>query len=297
MTDKEGRLHQALLRNAVRNGRKTIELTSTVSVSNFMEQPIFVSFKDTASDMHHDVELQHRVAEFCPLRYAHTAEIHLHVGEYEGSQISVDTITSKALAACVNLGDSEHPLYARAIIKEDTVYDAFNKDCISVFTLTLVPVMSIMNLLPVNMEYHVYDADTKIAEGAIKEGEEIKFNGAAILAQERKDVKLRIAIRPDGFEEFSNPSESIIPFPMEKPQSVSLKDSEGHTLRLTYKAVCSNLGVTTLEVYCDFWLVNCTGETITVMEREKMNPNSGCCLRFQHRLCLLKTSISIRVRI
>ena len=267
MTDKEGRLHQALLRNAVRNGRKTIELTSTVSVSNFMEQPIFVSFKDTASDMHHDVELQHRVAEFCPLRYAHTAEIHLHVGEYEGSQISVDTITSKALAACVNLGDSEHPLYARAIIKEDTVYDAFNKDCISVFTLTLVPVMSIMNLLPVNMEYHVYDADTKIAEGAIKEGEEIKFNGAAILAQERKDVKLRIAIRPDGFEEFSNPSESIIPFPMEKPQSVSLKDSEGHTLRLTYKAVCSNLGVTTLEVYCDFWLVNCTGETITVMEK------------------------------
>lgn len=267
MKDSEGHPYKALLRNAVRNGRKTIELTSNVSVSNFMEQPVFVSFKDTTSDLHHDVELKHRVSEFCPLRYASNAEICLHVGEYEGCQISVNTLTSKAVAHCVNLGDSHHPLYARTIIKEDTIYDAFNKECISAFTLTLVPVISMMNLLPVSMEYRVYDADTMIAEGAIKEGEEIKFNGAPILAEDKKDVMLRIAIRPDGFEEFSVPSESIIPFPMEKAQSVSLKDRDGHVLRLTYKAVCSNLGVTTLQVYCDFWLVNCTGETITVVEK------------------------------
>lgn len=268
MKSEDGRILNALLRNSVRNGRKTIELTSTISVTNNMDQSVKLSFVDSSNDVKDDMELKVRTTEFCPLRLATTAVIKLHVGEYAGVEIPVAYLEKKTVARCVNLGDSSHPLYARAIIKEETVYDIYNKDYVMAHTLTLVPVIQLMNLLPEPMEYRLYNVDKRIVEGSIEEGEEVKLNDAPILADTLKDVQLRIAIRPKGFDEFTVPAESIIPFPQEKTQSVFLRDPAGHKLRLTCKVVQSNLGVTTIQVYCDFWLVNCTGETITVMEKE-----------------------------
>ena len=268
MKSEDGRVLNALLRNSVRNGRKTIELTSTISVANFMDQSVKLSFVDSSSETQDDMELKVRSTEFCPLRFATTAVIKLHVGEYAGVEIPVAYLVNKTVARCVNLGDASHPLYARAIIKEETIYDIYNKEYVTAHTLTLVPVIQLMNLLPEPMDYRLYNVDKRVMEGSIEEGEEVKLNDAPILADTLKDVQLRIAIRPKGFDEFTAVTESIIPFPQEKTQSVFLRDPAGHKLRLSCKVVQSNLGVTTIQVYCDFWLVNCTGETITVMEKE-----------------------------
>lgn len=110
----------------------------------------------------------------------------------------------------------------RVVVHKDTVYDVYNKQSVDAFHVTLAPVMKIMNLLPMPIEYCVCDGAARTAPATIEEGEETRCYDVALTGAEET---ARVCIKPEGCAEFTAAEASILPAASEKRESVEIVDA------------------------------------------------------------------------
>ena len=266
MTRDDGTAYDALLVNGIKNGRKVIDVKSTVSVENVTPLTLNVEFVNSKKvEEKSECTLKHRMSESCPLKWCNDTHIVVRCADHEGSGVmKVEDIKGETLPRCLNIGTEERPLFVRMVVHKDTVYDMFNKQSVEVFHVTLAPVMKIMNLLPMGMEYCVCDDATLTKAATIDEGEEMYCYDVALKGEEET---ARVRIKPAGCMNFTEAEASIVPANSEKRESVEIVDASERTVRLSYKAIADLNGTLNIQVYCDFWLLNRTGEEIFVQEK------------------------------
>ena len=261
---KNGEKMDVLVHNLVIKGRKVIDITSIYSVENLTEENLSVQFVDAAQPTSAKVfNMAHRDVEYCPMNVLRNPK--LIIGNYSmelGKQMLENT-----LAPCINIGDSDHPKYLHVKVQQKDIYDIYNREFVTTYHLIFAPVMSLMNLLPVPLEYKIYNNEKEVYQGRLTEGEEIKYNGVPLMAEKEKEATVRISVRPEGFADYSSLDESMVAFPQEKRQSAYLHETEKRTLRLSYKAIQGPSGTLSLQLYCDFWVINRTGEDIIIHEK------------------------------
>ena len=270
---KDGTVYDALLVNGIKNGRKVIDIVSPVSVENVSSNTVSVEFVNGKNEEEKSAyTLKHRMHEACPLKWCKDASIVIRCEGHEGQGVmKVEDIQNETLASYLNVGTEEEPFFMRVMIHKDTVYDIYNKQSVDSFRVTLAPVMMIMNLLPMPMQYCIWQGEEQLDEETIEEGEEVKCFDVALVGKEQEDETVRVSIMPDGCPYFTTPAESIIPWSLEKRQSVAIRDVMGRKVRLSYKAIADMNGTISIQVYCDFWLLNRTGEEVFIQEKGAKN--------------------------
>lgn len=266
LTRADGTAYDALLVNGIKNGRKVIDVKSTVSVENATPLTLSVAFVNGKQEAEKsEYTLKHRMSESCPLKWCNDTHVVVRCAGREGAGVmKVEDIKGETLPRCLNIGTEERPLFVRVVVHKDTVYDVYNKQSVDAFHVTLAPVMKIMNLLPMPMEYCVCDGAARTAPATIEEGEETRCYDVALTGAEET---ARVCIKPEGCAEFTAAEASILPAASEKRESVEIVDASGRTVRLSYKAIADLNGTINIQVYCDFWLLNRTGEEIFVQEK------------------------------
>lgn len=70
------------------------------------------------------------------------------------------------------------------------------------------------------------------------------------------------------------------------PQSLLVYDENNLPLRLSYYAKISQTGEVLLQVFCDFWIVNRTGEALTVAEKKEDASTRRLCPAQNTSFCL-----------
>ena len=266
LTRADGTAYDALLVNGIKNGRKVIDVKSTVSVENATPLTLSVAFVNGKQEAEKsEYTLKHRMSESCPLKWCNDTHVVVRCAGREGAGVmKVEDIKGETLPRCLNIGTEERPMFVRVVVHKDTVYDVYNKQSVDAFHVTLAPVMKIMNLLPMPMEYCVCDGAARTAPASIEEGEETRCYDVALAGAEET---ARVCIKPAGCAEFTAAEASILPAASEKRESVEIVDASGRTVRLSYKAIADLNGTINIQVYCDFWLLNRTGEEIFVQEK------------------------------
>ena len=264
LKDSKGNTLDVLVHNRVIKGRKVIDVTSQYCVENLTEENLEIAFADSSANMiATKITMAHRDIEYCPLSVMRSAEVqigsyHMRLSKY---------LLENTIQPCINVGSSSSPKYFHVSIQSKDIYDIYNKEFVTLYHITLSPVMCLANLLPVPLDYQIYLNQEMKYSGRLAEGQSIKYNGVPLLAESEDEAAVRISVRPDGFKNFSTFEESMIAFPQEKQQSVMLDTLYEGKLRLSYKAIESPTGVLTMQLYCDFWVINRTGEDILIHEK------------------------------
>ena len=265
--------HHALLNNVAHNGRKVIEFTSNVAVSNRMGKPISLTFSNTAdASQNHDFTLKDRCYECCPLGYVNTATIHVCVDNLEGSSFSVKDLMEDKLPRYVNLGNNNQAkaLYARVTVNKEKVKDVYNVMSIDKYTVVLSPVMSVMNLLPMPLTYEINKMSSTLDTRTLEEGTETKIN-CVMLSEKTSESQVEFRVCPEGYDNFS----TVLALSLEtnkKESGLWIEDNTGRKIRLSYEIGVDVFNTISIQIYCDFWLVNCTGEELIVKDVAKNMP-------------------------
>ena len=264
LTNPQGNTLDVLVHNRVIKGRKVIDITSQYCVENLTEQDLEITFTNTlAPSAATKITMAHRDIEYCPLSVMQSPC--MQIGSYS-MRLSPELVENTT-QPCINVGSAAQPKYFHVSVQSKDIYDIYNKQFVTLYHIVLSPVMSLANLLPVPLEYKIYLNEQEKYSGLLSEGQSIKYNGVPLNAESEEEAAVRIAVRPEGFPKFSALEDSMVAFPQEKQQSVMLERPGGETLRLSYKAIESVTGILTMQLYCDFWVINRTGEDIFIHEK------------------------------
>lgn len=264
LTNPQGKTLDVLVHNRVIKGRKVIDITSQYCVENLTEQDLEITFTNTmAPSAATKITMAHRDIEYCPLSVMQSPSV--QIGNYS-IRLSPELVEN-TIQPCINVGSPSLPKYFHVSVQSKDIYDIYNKQFVTLYHIILSPVMSLANLLPVPLEYKIYFNEQEKYSGLLSEGQSIKYNGVPLNAESEEEAAVRIAVRPEGFTKFSALEDSMVAFPQEKQQSVMLERPNGEKLRLSYKAIENITGILSMQLYCDFWVINRTGEDIFIHEK------------------------------
>lgn len=288
LEDAAHRRFDAVVHNGEAQGRKVIDVTSTVCVENCTSLPVRARFVAKDAEEAAFAPLLAKEPLFCPLSIIHSAVLQLSAQPDAVECAGIDIASlAKTCPSCVNLGTAAAPLFVRVVVHHRTVFDAFGKQATDLVRLSLVPVLVLQNLLPVPFAYRVVRGSQVLREGSLAEGEkEDLFVTEANPALQKQDQPLRIRVRPAGSETFSLFDDSLVPFVSDAPQSLLVYDENNLPLRLSYYAKISQTGEVLLQVFCDFWIVNRTGEALTVAEKKEDASTRRLCPAQNTSFCL-----------
>ena len=288
LEDAAHRRFDAVVHNGEAQGRKVIEVTSTVCVENCTSLPVQARFVAKDAEEAAFAPLPAKEPLFCPLSIIHSAVLQLSAQPDAVECAGIDIASlEKACPSCVNLGTAAAPLFVRVVVHHRTVFDAFGKQATDLVRLSLVPVLVLQNLLPVPFAYRVVRGSQVLREGSLAEGEkEDLFVTEANPALQKQDQPLRVRVRPAGSETFSLFDDSLVPFVSDAPQSLLVYDENNLPLRLSYYAKISQAGEVLLQVFCDFWILNRTGEALTVAEKKEDPSTRRLCPAQNTSFCL-----------
>lgn len=270
----KGDLHfDTVLRNTIVGGRKMIQLASPISIQNCSNRSIFIQYMNLENEVSSAfTEIQDKEFSYCPLSFTNQSAVHMSLNDnsHVFATIEMEKLKKSHLPSCVNVGTKESPYYVRLIVTHKTVYDFYNKQSIDTTCLRIVPVLLFKNMLPACLDYRFVDGSKVIQEGLLKEGENTEFSLAPVNPLlEKRDQSIRIRIRPEGSEIFSLFDESILPSLHKTTQSTVIYDKLNLPLRLSYNCFLSNQGIVTVELYCDYWIVNKTNMDLTITEKKE----------------------------
>ena len=288
LEDATHRRFDAVVHNSEAQGRKVIEVTSTVCVENCTSLPVRARFIAKDAEDVDFAPLPVKEPLFCPLSIIHNAVLQLSTQPDAVECAGIDMASlERACPSCINLGTAAAPLFVRVIVHHRTIFDAFGKQATDLVRLSLVPVLVLQNLLPLPFAYRIVRGSLVLREGSLAEGEkEDLFVSEVNPALQKQDQSLRIRVKPEGSETFSLFDDSLVPFVSEAPQSLLVYDGNNLPLRLSYYAKITQEGEVLLQVFCDYWIINRTGEALTVAEKKEDASTRRLCPAQDTTFCL-----------
>ena len=288
LEDQNHNRFDAILHNGITQGRKVIDITSTVRIENNTSLPVFARFVDEGKDDVPFTPLANQESLFCPLSIIHTAALQL-TNDTSATECDGFTLASlkKRCPSCVNLGTASSPVIVRVVVHHRTVFDSFSKQSTDVVTLSLLPVMVLQNMLPVPFMYRVVRGSLVLLEGSLAEGERVDLYASEVdPSLQKSEQPVRIRIKPAGSETYSLFDDSITPSVSDAVQSALVYDECNLPLRLSYFSKVSAVGELMLQVFCDYWIINRTGESLTLAEKKEDKNGYRSCPSQKVSFCL-----------
>ena len=270
LESENGGKQNAVYHNEVKNGFKTISITSPLCVENQTDDELFVFFSSLGGSCPWE-PLKKNDQHFCPLSFVNDAILHVALSpdlSLYGS-ISLRNLSKGRVQSSLNIGTLQNPYFVRLVLHRSSLYDDLKHRFVDTYRLCLVPILSFINMLPLPIECLVVNGNSVLQKNSLSAGEKFLFHASDVNPTlRREEQSIHIRIRPQGSKMFSLFDESILPNLRPSTQSCWVYDAEYLPLRLSYNVVLSEEGIVTVQLFSDFWIVNRTNEELILTEKK-----------------------------